>query len=108
MEQARRRLRAEFLSDGPAQRVEILDHMRVVVMGRIGARVLPMAAHVEDDHVEIGQKSPPEMEIAVDDEAVAVADEEARSLRIAVPSRLQHRPVRARDGENRAWFRKLR
>ncbi len=74
--------------------------MRVIVVRGIGARILPVAAHVEGDHLEIREKPAPEMEITVDAEAVAVADEQPRPIRIAVPAHLQHGAVLARDSEN--------
>ncbi|HEV8030380.1 MAG TPA: hypothetical protein VGP42_05120 [Stellaceae bacterium] len=64
-----------------------------------------MAAHVKRDHIEIDEKPAPEMEIAVDAEAVAVADEEARSARIAVPAHLQHRTVLADHREDAVRLR---
>ena len=98
MEQPGRRLAAEFGAHGPADRVDVLRHVRVVVVGRLGDRVMAVAAHVERDDIEVGEKPAPEIDIAVDREPVAVADEEpGRGVHIAVPAHAQRRAVGALD-----------
>ena len=82
------------------------DHVRVIVVGRLGDGVMAVAAHVERDDVVVAQKPAPESDIAVDRETVAVADEEPdRGVRVAVPARTQYRAVGALD---RYFCQKLR
>src|SRR5258707_9300878 len=71
--------------------------MRVIVAGRIGTRVqssiLAVAAHVEHDHVERAEKPAPEIEIAVDAEAVAMADQQPRRVPGAMTAQPKPRAV---------------
>ena len=101
MKHAGGRLLAEFLANGPADRIEVGHHMRVIVVWRLGARVLAVAAHVEHDDIEAAEKPAPEIEIAVDRKPVAVAEHEPRSARIAVPAHPQPRAVCRNDFDNR-------
>jgi hypothetical protein len=64
---------------------QVRDHVRVIMVIGFGSRVPPVAAHIESNHIEVSQEAPPEFEVAVDSEAVAMADEDPRSSRIAVP-----------------------
>ena len=98
MKQPGRRLAAEFGAHGPADRVDVLRHVCVVMVGRRGDRVMAVAAHVERDDVEVREKPAPEIDIPVDREPVAVADEEpGRGVHVAVPAHDQHRAIRALD-----------
>ena len=72
------------------------------------ARVLAVAAHIERDHVEIGEKAAPELKIPVDAEPISMADEEPRAGNIAVPARLQHRAIGTGNGEDGVRLRNLK
>ena len=55
MKQPGRRFPAEFGPHGPADRVDVPRHMRVIVVGRLGDGIMAVAAHVERDDVEIAR-----------------------------------------------------
>src|SRR5690349_23067360 len=101
MKQSRDRLLAEFIGNGPADRVEVGHHMRVIVVWRLGARVPAMAAHVEHDDIEVVEKTAPEIEIPIDGKPVAMAEHETRSTWIAVPAHLDPRAVRRHGLDDR-------
>src|ERR1051326_4227664 len=101
MKEASGRLLAEFIGNGPADRVEVGHHVRVIVVWRLGARVPAVAAHVEHDDIEVIEKTAPEIEIPIDGKPVAMAEHEPRSAWIAVPAYLDPRAVRRHDLDDR-------
>ncbi len=98
MKQPGRWLPAELGAHRTADRVDVPRHVGVVVVGRLGDWVAAVAAHVERDDVEVREKPAPEIDIAVDREPVAVAEEEPdRGQRIAVPAHNQDRAAGVLD-----------
>src|SRR5579885_259309 len=96
MEDADGRLAAEFVPDGAADGIDVPHHVRIIVVVGIARRVFPVAAHVEYDDIEITEKPLPKLEIAVDREAVSVAqDQPRRRIHAALATHSESRMVRA-------------
>jgi hypothetical protein len=72
--------------------------------GRVGQWVPAVIARVEDDDLKVGEKAPPEADIAVARKAVAVADDQPRPARIAVPPYANDRAVLTRDVDDGEWL----
>ena len=81
MEDAGGRLGAEPRVDAGADDARVARDLPVGVAGFVMARVLAVVALVEHDDLEIVEQQAPEREVAVDREAVAVAEHDARRRR---------------------------
>ena len=79
--------------------LEIAGELRIGVIGRRDRDVLAVVAEVEDDDVVGGQEMLPVRQIAVDGEAVAVAEEQAHAVGPAVPPHLDPGSILQRDLE---------
>src|SRR5215469_14184204 len=108
MKQPGRRLTTEFGLGGGAHPVEVARHMRVVMGRRVGEFVPAVIARVEQHDLEVAQKTAPKIDVAVGREAVAVADDEPRPLRAAVPPHADRRAAGAGYVDNSLRRRKLR
>jgi hypothetical protein len=85
MKQTGGRLRAEFGCRRFPHKLQVARHVRVVVAGRVGWQVPAVIARVEDDDLKVRKEAAPEADIPVARKAVAVADDQPRPARIAVP-----------------------
>jgi hypothetical protein len=97
MEQPDCRLAAEFRLGGSPHEVEVVRHMRIVMTRRICRLVPAVIPRIECDDLEVAQECSPKADIAIGREAVAVADDEPRAARIAVPAQANRRCARSSD-----------
>ena len=79
-------LGAELLVDGGEELVVVVDEGGEVVALEGADGVPAVVAHVVDDDVVVVGEERPEGVVEVDGEAVAVAHDEARPVRVAVPA----------------------
>ncbi len=72
--------------------------------GRVGQWVPAVIARVEDDDLEVRKEAAPEADIAIARKAVAVADDQPCSARIAVPPYADDRAAVTRDVDDGEWL----
>src|ERR1700682_162277 len=107
MENAGCALRPEFLLHEMKDVFEVADEGRPVVMVEAMGRVAAVIAKVEQNQlVALAQRSP-ERQIAVDCQAVAVAQRQPRSAGIAVLADADYRPIVHRGVDRSEWCRYL-
>ncbi len=102
MKQPGARLDPEFLGNRTQHRVDVADHMRVVVIRRVAPRIVPVVAHVEHGDLELGHEPAPERGIPVGRKTGAVADEQPDRARLAVQPHTDRRAAGPWDVEGRA------
>ena len=84
MEDADAGLRAQAFAHAQIDSLQIAGEQGVVVPVATGARIVAVIAEVEHDELEAVPQRPPERQISIDGEAIAVADEEPHAIGFAV------------------------